>query len=100
MNLLNNLTNGEVELIKLPKKPPSPDHPWRRKIKDWQTKKISDLNSERNSRWLNEYKPLNYTSVLWTKELYSIDELEEYGYKIDKDHGKVEKLKSNKFLKC
>lgn len=92
-----NITESNAELVKLPRKPPAPNHPWRRSIKDWQTKKLNDLSEERNGRWLNDWKPPNYTTVLWTKEFYSIDELQRFGYKIDKDESKVEKLKRHHY---
>ena len=89
LELFNNLIPENAELILFPRKPVAKNHPWKQSIKGWQTKKINDLTNERNMRWLNDFKKDEYETVMWTKEMYSIDKLEEYGYKVDSDDDKT-----------
>lgn len=81
LNLLN-LTNGG-ELIKFPRKPPAENHPWRKQIKGYERK---DYTEERNLRWLNQWcKSSNKSfSILWTNDLYTIEQKQDYFPKIDK----------------
>lgn len=88
---LLDLAQYEAELVKIPRKPPAQNHPWRKGLPNSpRNLKWNELTEERNSRWLNDWKSLQNTSILWTKQFYSLSQLEEYGYRVDKDDSKAE----------
>jgi len=80
LNLLN-LTKGG-ELVKFPRKPPAVNHPFRKKIYPF---KRENNTEERNLRWLNQWSKKTNKSfpILWTSDLYAIEQKQDYFPKID-----------------
>jgi len=80
---LLNLTNGG-ELIKFSRKPVSENHPWKKSFKT--IRKSLYYTEERNLRWLNQWceKTNKSFNILWTSDLYTIEEKQDFFPKVDK----------------
>lgn len=74
-----------AQLIALPRKPPSKNHPFRKSYKLIKENKKEFDTEERNSRWLNQWcEETNKSSnILWTSELYPIEKKQDYFPKVD-----------------